>query len=345
MIEQLVENTGTYIQTNPWLAVVAVFVGGALTASNPCVIAMIPLMMSFVAGRRDEQTGISRALLYSFVFVLGLAITFTALGMIAALAGQMYGDVSEVWNWIVAAVCLVMGLHLMEVLRFTIPMPIKVQPQTRGIVGAFVLGLRLGLVGGLRRTAVAGVRPGPQRADPGRRHLDGRGAQAERIEEDDLDPDLAAPRGRARDRAGRCVLRLPGSRLRSKPMKTLSLAMLMLLFLAVVGCGGPEPEPQPTAAAASPGTPAAQTEGAAPRTNVAKIVFVGQKEACPCTRDRIDTTWNALESTLNRPSPTARRYQSRRSSSTWTRSATTSSTTCGRSWWRRGSTSSTRTAS
>jgi cytochrome c biogenesis protein CcdA len=146
MIEQLVENTGTYIQTNPWLAVVAVFVGGALTASNPCVIAMIPLMMSFVAGRRDEQTGISRALLYSFVFVLGLAITFTALGMIAALAGQMYGDVSEVWNWIVAAVCLVMGLHLMEVLRFTIPMPIKVQPQTRGIVGAFVLGLLFGVV-------------------------------------------------------------------------------------------------------------------------------------------------------------------------------------------------------
>jgi cytochrome c biogenesis protein CcdA len=146
MLDQLVENTGTYVQTNPWLAVVAVFVGGVLTASNPCVIAMIPLMMSFVAGRRDEKTGVLRALAYSFVFVLGLAITFTALGMIAALAGQMYGDVSGVWNWIVAVVCLVMGLHLMEVLRFTIPMPVKVQPKTRGIVGAFILGLLFGVV-------------------------------------------------------------------------------------------------------------------------------------------------------------------------------------------------------
>ncbi len=145
-MEGLVENAGTYIQTNPWLALVAVFVGGMLTASNPCVLAMIPLMMSFVVGRGDQQTGVLRAFLYSVLFVAGLAITFTALGMIAALAGSMYGDVSGVWNWIVAAVCLVMGLHLMGVLKFTIPMPVKIQPKVRGPVGALLLGLLFGVV-------------------------------------------------------------------------------------------------------------------------------------------------------------------------------------------------------
>ena len=104
-------------------------------------------MMSFVAGRREDEPGVLRALGFSFVFVLGLSITFTAMGMVAALAGKMYGDVSGAWNWVVAAVSVAMGLHLMGVLTVPIPsLADKVQPQTRGLVGALVLGLLFGLV-------------------------------------------------------------------------------------------------------------------------------------------------------------------------------------------------------
>lgn len=147
MLDRFVANANQYIHASPWLALGAVFVGGILTASNPCVLAMIPLMMSFVAGRKEDELGVGRAFLSSLVFVLGLAVTFTVLGMIAALAGKLYGDVSAVWNWIVAAVCAVMGLHLMGVL--TVPIPSlggKLQPKTRGLFGAFVLGLLFGVV-------------------------------------------------------------------------------------------------------------------------------------------------------------------------------------------------------
>jgi cytochrome c-type biogenesis protein len=104
-------------------------------------------MMSFVAGRKEDKPGVLRAFLFSFVFVLGLAVTFTVLGMIAALAGKMYGDVSGVWNWLVAGISVLMGLHLMELI--TIPIPSlggKLQPKTRGMLGAFVLGLIFGVV-------------------------------------------------------------------------------------------------------------------------------------------------------------------------------------------------------
>ncbi len=147
MRDSFVASVGQHIHTNPWLALGAVFVGGILTASNPCVLAMIPLMMSFVAGRREEKHGVLRAFLFSLVFIFGLAVTFTALGMIAALAGQVYGDVSGVWNWIVAAVCVAMGLHLMGLL--TIPIPSlggKLQPKVQGVLGALVLGLLFGIV-------------------------------------------------------------------------------------------------------------------------------------------------------------------------------------------------------
>ncbi len=42
-METLLGDISLLIQTNPWLAPLAVFLGGALTASNPCVLAMIPL--------------------------------------------------------------------------------------------------------------------------------------------------------------------------------------------------------------------------------------------------------------------------------------------------------------
>lgn len=145
MLDQLVANAGAYIQTNPWMALLAVFVGGVLTASNPCVLAMIPLMMGYVAGQR--QVGVVRSLLFSLTFVAGLALTFTAMGMIAALAGRMYGDVSGVWNLVVAVVCVLMGLHLTGLV--TIPIPSlgdRLRPRSRGILGAFLLGLLFGVV-------------------------------------------------------------------------------------------------------------------------------------------------------------------------------------------------------
>ncbi len=146
MLQSFLANAEGYIHTNPWLAIVAVFVGGALTASNPCVLAMIPLMMAFVAGQKDTKPTVLRSFGFSTLFVLGLSITFTALGLGAALAGTLYGDVSGVWNWVVAAVCVVMGLHLMGVLKFTIPVPINVQPKTRGALGALIMGLLFGIV-------------------------------------------------------------------------------------------------------------------------------------------------------------------------------------------------------
>jgi cytochrome c-type biogenesis protein len=61
MFDTLMANAGDYIHTNPQLAIAAIFIGGVLTASSPCVLAMIPLMMSFVAGRREGEPSVARA--------------------------------------------------------------------------------------------------------------------------------------------------------------------------------------------------------------------------------------------------------------------------------------------
>jgi cytochrome c biogenesis protein CcdA len=136
---------GLLLQNNPWLAIPAVFLGGIMTASNPCVLAMIPLMIGLVAGR-SASGGIKKAFLFSLFFVLGLAVTFTALGLVSALLGRMFGDVGRFWKYALAAICLMMGANLLGLFHFNFSAPALTRFKGRGPLGAFLLGLLFGLV-------------------------------------------------------------------------------------------------------------------------------------------------------------------------------------------------------
>jgi cytochrome c biogenesis protein CcdA len=144
-MESLFGDISALLQRSPWLAVVAVFLGGVTTALNPCVLAMIPLLMSVVAGNK-ETTTVRRSLAFSVFFVLGLAVTFTALGLISALMGRMFGDVGRFWKFVVAGVCFLMGLHLLGILKWNFPVPAGIRVKKQGFIGAFLLGLLFGAV-------------------------------------------------------------------------------------------------------------------------------------------------------------------------------------------------------
>jgi cytochrome c-type biogenesis protein len=144
-MDSLFGDISALLQSNPWLAVAAVFLGGVTTALNPCVLAMIPLLMSVVAGNR-ETTSVRRSLVFSLFFVLGLAVTFTALGLVSALLGRMFGDVGGFWKYAVAGVCLLMGLHLIGLVKWNLPVPAGLRVKKKGNIGAFLLGLLFGVV-------------------------------------------------------------------------------------------------------------------------------------------------------------------------------------------------------
>ncbi len=142
----LLADARIYIQTNPWLAFAAVFLGGVLTASSPCVLAMVPLVIGFVGGY-DEVSGWKRSLGFSLMFVFGLAVSFTAMGAVAVSLGRLFGDVGEVWPWVIAAVCLAMAAHLWDLWTFSVPESLaRYRPKHAGLIGAFTLGLLFGLV-------------------------------------------------------------------------------------------------------------------------------------------------------------------------------------------------------
>lgn len=145
MIQSLMQNAERIVQTNPWLAFIVVFIGGLLTASNPCVLAMIPLMIGFVGGTR-EISGFRKALLFSLLFVLGLSISFCVLGVIAAATGRLLGDIGVFWKYIVAVVCFIMGIYLLEIFKFKIPTAQISSQSFTGYLGALLMGMLFGIV-------------------------------------------------------------------------------------------------------------------------------------------------------------------------------------------------------
>jgi len=129
---------------NPFLAYLGVFIGGILSSSSPCVLATIPLVIGYVGGYSEGDR--RKAFLYSLTFILGLSITFTILGAIASLVGGLFGIISRTWYFIVGGIAIIIGLHLIGLFNWSLPVPVHLQPKQRGILGAFLLGIFFGIV-------------------------------------------------------------------------------------------------------------------------------------------------------------------------------------------------------
>ena len=79
-------------------------------------------------------------------FILGLSITFTILGAIASLVGGLFGVISRTWYFIVGGIAVIIGLHLIGLFNWSLPVPVHLQPKQKGILGAFLLGIFFGIV-------------------------------------------------------------------------------------------------------------------------------------------------------------------------------------------------------
>jgi len=143
-METLLNHLSQSLSGNPFLAYLGVFVGGILSSSSPCVLATIPLVIGYVGGYSGGDR--RKALLYSLTFILGLSITFTILGAIASFIGGLFGVTGRTWYFVVGGIAVAIGLHLMGLYEWNLPVPAHLQPKQKGILGAFFLGLIFGIV-------------------------------------------------------------------------------------------------------------------------------------------------------------------------------------------------------
>jgi cytochrome c-type biogenesis protein len=129
------------------LAFPLAFAGGLVMGLNPCCLAMYPAAAATCCAGSCSPSIESPAITNATLFVLGNSLAITALGVAAALAGRVLGGLGGWIAYAVAAIPLVMGLHLLKWIR--LPMPSRLTgPSIRGPLGAFAGGLLLSLVMG-----------------------------------------------------------------------------------------------------------------------------------------------------------------------------------------------------
>jgi len=143
-VETFLNYLSQSLSENPFLAYLGVFIGGILSSSSPCVLATIPLVIGYVGGYSEGDR--RKALLYSLTFILGLSITFTILGAIASFLGGLFGLFSRAWYFIAGGVAVIIGLQLIGLFEWNLPIPVHLQPKRKGILGALLLGIFFGII-------------------------------------------------------------------------------------------------------------------------------------------------------------------------------------------------------
>lgn len=133
------------------LAPFAAFLGGALTALNPCVLAMVPLMVGLAAGVTGTSAGAvpgaklwRRTLAFSLLFVVGFALELALVFTVAAATASWLA--APWWRYVLAALAGLAGLHFLGAL----PIPaLGLGPRTSrlaGAAGAIAFGFLFGIV-------------------------------------------------------------------------------------------------------------------------------------------------------------------------------------------------------
>jgi len=134
--------------------VLGAFISGILLTFTPCVLPMVPIVSSIIAGQGEEVTK-TKAVMLAVAYVLGTAVTYAIMGALAGATGdQLQSYFQNIWAiGAMTIVFVLMALSMFGV--FTIQLPSFIQSrlnaESQGIKGGnmgmvFVLGMISALI-------------------------------------------------------------------------------------------------------------------------------------------------------------------------------------------------------
>jgi thiol:disulfide interchange protein DsbD len=134
----------------PVLALATLFGAGVLTSLTPCIYPMIPITAG-ILGAAGGGASRGRVALLTLAYVLGLALLYAFLGMLAGLSGSLFGGVASSWwaRLVIGNLLLLFALAMLDVVPVTAPKRfVAWAGSLRGgsVPAVFVLGATSGLV-------------------------------------------------------------------------------------------------------------------------------------------------------------------------------------------------------
>ncbi len=124
---------------------------------TPCVYPLIPISASFIG----IEAGGSRikGLILSLVYVTGIAIVYSILGLTASLTGTIFGSISShpLTYIVVGSLIILFGLSMLDLFSFSLFNIVKSPAfKRKGYLSAFILGMLSGLIASPCLTPVLG---------------------------------------------------------------------------------------------------------------------------------------------------------------------------------------------
>lgn len=132
-----------------YLLLGAAFLGGVIASVSPCSLAMLPLIIGYVGGYSKETP--LRTFVQLCFFIFGTAIVFSVIGILCAVTGSVFASAfGGYFTLLMASLLLVMGLKLLDILDFELPVIVKSMPVNNGsslILYPTLLGITFALAG------------------------------------------------------------------------------------------------------------------------------------------------------------------------------------------------------
>ncbi len=129
---------------------VIAFGAGVLVSFTPCVYPVMPLTASFIAGMNTNGTK-WRGFTISLIYVLGMAITYCALAVFAALTGKIFGQIQNnpLVFLIVGNILIFFSLVMFDVISLpSVGSNFQNKIKTKNIWTIILFGMASGLIVG-----------------------------------------------------------------------------------------------------------------------------------------------------------------------------------------------------
>ena len=135
-----------------FIALAVAFVVGLGVGFTPCVWPMYPITASIILGTKDEGARWQRNLSLSLVYVLGLSITYSVIGLLSGLlGGQVQSFIHGFWPTLVMSIIFILlALSMFGLFELSLPSwlltRLRVKRRGGNFIGVFLMGLVAGLV-------------------------------------------------------------------------------------------------------------------------------------------------------------------------------------------------------
>ena len=130
------------------LSLLFVFLGGLALNLTPCVYPLIPITIGYFGGQSEGKT--SKLFVLGVLYVLGMALTYSIVGVVTALSGAIFGALLQnpIVIVVIAGVFVVLALSMFGLYEIKAPdaLVAKAGGARSGVFGAFFMGLTMGVV-------------------------------------------------------------------------------------------------------------------------------------------------------------------------------------------------------